>query len=106
MPQDIHIPPLQRDALLAMHHAPTDMLVRRGRVFSPAGPYHATSGTHPVQQFTKRLVLMLDRDGLVHLDDDEFPERVTLNAHGRQVAERLDAERQAREAAKAAKAAA
>ena len=46
-----------------------------------------------VQQFTKRLVLMLDRDGLVTLDDPEFPETCTLNREGRALAERIDAQR-------------
>ncbi len=92
MRADLHVPPLQRDALLAMHRASSGMLVRRGRTFAPAGPSPSTSGKHLVQEFTKRLVLMLDREGYVHLDDDQFPERVTLNAHGKQVAERLAAE--------------
>ena len=89
MQTETHVPPLQTAALLAMLHAPTGMLVRRGRSFAVAGPRDST----PAQEFTKRLVFMLDRDGLVHLDDDEFPERVTLNAHGRKVAERLAAAR-------------
>lgn len=90
MPADtIHIPPLQRDALLAMLRAPTGMLVRRGRMFAASGRQPATSGHHQVQEFTRRLVLMLDREGLVHLDDDQFPAQVTLNAHGKQIAQRL-----------------
>ena len=99
MTQHSDIPVLQQDALLAMLHATTGMLVRRGRTYAPAGPFHATSGEHPVQEFTKRLVLKLDREGYVHLDDDLFPERVTLNAHGKQVAERLDAAANAKVAA-------
>ena len=92
MQHDLHVPPLQRDALLAMLHAPTGMLVRRGRTFAPAGPHATTSGAHTVPEFTKRLVLMLDREGYVHLDDDEFPQHVTLNAHGKQTAERIEAQ--------------
>lgn len=84
---------LEGDALLAMHHATTGMLVRRGRNFTPAGPFRTTSGKRVVEEFTVRLVLRLDREGLVHLDDQRFPERVTLNAHGKQVAELLDARR-------------
>lgn len=91
MQHEIHVPPLQRDALLAMLHAPTGMLVRRGRTFAPAGPHATTSGPHTAQEFTKRLVLMLDREGYVHLDDAEFPEHVSLNAHGKQIAERIEA---------------
>ncbi len=85
------LPPLQRDAVLAMHHSPTGELVRRGPMYAPAGTHAATSGKHAVQVFTKRLVLKLEREGLVHLDDDEFPEHVTLNAYGRQIAERIAA---------------
>ena len=91
MPTEHLLPPLQRDAVLAMHRAPTGMLVRRGRMYAPAGEQAATSGQHAVQEFTKRLVLMLDREGLVHLDDAQFPEQVSLNAYGKRIAERLTA---------------
>jgi hypothetical protein len=93
------VTPLEGDALLAMLHATTGMLVRRCRTFVAADARHTTSGKREVQEFTKRLVLALDRAGLVHLDDPQFPERVSLNAHGRKIAELLDAKRSAKAAA-------
>lgn len=90
---DLHVPPLRRDALLAMLRVPSHTLVRRDGGFSPLGAERTnTSGARTVNSFTKRLVLMLDRDGLVTLDDPEFPETCTLNRDGRALAERIDAQ--------------
>lgn len=92
MHAQVHVPPLRRDALLAMLRVPSHTLVRRNGGFSPLGPERTTtSGACTVLQFTKRLVLMLDRDGLVTLDDPDFPETCTLNPDGKHLAEQLDA---------------
>ena len=87
-----HLTPLERDALLEAARSPTHTLVRCGSVYQAHYAHHAhhnTSGKRQIRVFTGRLVNMLERDGLVHFDPPQFPERVTLNAHGLVLAEQL-----------------
>lgn len=84
-----HLTPLERDALIEGLRSPTHTLVRAGRHYMAQSDRSTTSGTRTRRQFTPRLVNMLERDGLVHFDPPQFPERVTLNAHGLQLAQQL-----------------
>lgn len=84
-----HIPPLERAALLEALHSPTHSLVRTGAAYVARGRRTATSGDQLVKAFTVRTINRLQRDGLVHFDPPQFPERVTLNAHGKRLAEQL-----------------
>jgi hypothetical protein len=84
-----HLAPLECDALLEALHSPTHTLVRNGRHYMAQAGRGNTSGKHQVRMFTGRLVNMLERDGLVHFDPPQFPERVTLNSHGLILAKQL-----------------
>lgn len=96
MTQTTDLTPLQRDALLAMHQAPTHALVRQGRMYGAPGAHRATSGTAQVRLFTKRLVRMLERAALVDFDEPDFPTRVTLSPTGEQLAAQLHTADQAK----------
>lgn len=87
-----NLTPLERDALREAYRSPTRTLVRFGKFYAAQHQRKPTSGQREVQMFTGRLVNMLDRDGLVDLDPPQFPERVTLNAHGLAMAEQLATE--------------
>jgi hypothetical protein len=84
-----HIPPLERAALLEALRSPTHSLVRSGRAYVARSDRPNTSGDRLVKAFTPRTINRLERDGLVHFDPPQFPERVTLNAHGKRLAEQL-----------------
>jgi hypothetical protein len=86
-----HLTPLERDALIEGLRSPTHTLVRAGRHYMAQGDGSSTSGARTVRQFTPRLVNMLERDGLVHFEPSQFPERVILNTHGLRLAEQLRA---------------
>ena len=90
-----HLGPLQRDALREAIASPTRTLVRTCGGFM-APHKQLTSGAKTAPKFTKRLINMLDRDGLVHIDDPTCPTRATLNAHGVALAEQLRAAEQAK----------
>lgn len=87
--QPVQLPPLQRDALREMLRSPTHSLVRQGRHYAAQYPRTGGSGPRQGQEFTYRLVRMLDRAYLVDFDEPDFPQRVTLNAHGLQLAQQL-----------------
>jgi hypothetical protein len=86
-----HLGPLQRDALREAMQSPTHTLVRTRAGYIAHHKRQATSGDVHAKAFTPRLINMLDRDGLVHLDDPDCPSLVTLNAHGIALAEQLQA---------------
>lgn len=87
--QPPHIPPLQRQALLAALATPTHTLRRMRGGYVALGADVTTSGPATAQAFTGRLVKMLWREGYVEFDQPEFPSTVKLNPHGRQTAQRL-----------------
>ncbi len=84
-----HITPLQRQALLAALQSPTHTLRRMRGGYVALGADVTTSGPATAHAFTGRMMNMLYRDNLVDFDQPTFPDRVTLNAHGREIAEQL-----------------
>lgn len=87
-----YILPTERAALLEALQSPTHSLVRTGSAYVARGKRTATSGEQRIKAFTVRTINRLERDGLVHFDPPQFPERVTLNTHGLKLAEQLQAE--------------
>lgn len=84
-----HIPPLQRQALLAALHAPTHTLRRMRGGYVALDADVRTSGTTTAHVFTGRLMNMLWRANLVDFDQPDFPHTVTLTDHGKRTAEQL-----------------
>lgn len=82
-----HIPPLQRQALLAAQSSPTHTLVRTRGGFIPQG-----APTAHAMEFTVRVVRMMYRDFLLSLDDDEFPHAAKLTSKGAAIAQLLQAQ--------------
>lgn len=77
-----NIPPLQRQALLAMVTDPSHALKR-----IPGGNYCPVNGSHPT--FTCRTVNGMERDGLVDLDEPLCTTRVELTPEGLAIATQL-----------------
>ncbi|GAB3305786.1 hypothetical protein [Luteimonas notoginsengisoli] len=84
-----HIPPLQREALLAALQSPTHTLRRMRGGYVALGADVRTSGTATAHTVTRRMALRLEREGLVDFDDPDYPTVITLNAHGVALAEQL-----------------
>lgn len=84
-----HIPPLQRQALLAALAAPTHTLRRMRGGYVALDADVRTSGAATAHVFTCRLMNMLWRNNLVDFDQPDFPTTVTLNARGKAAAEQL-----------------
>jgi hypothetical protein len=91
-----HIPPLQREALLAALQSPTHTLRRMRGGYVALGADVRTSGKATAHLVTPRMAKRLEREGLADFDDPECPDAVTLNDQGVALAEQL------RDAAKAA----
>lgn len=90
----VHIPPLQRQALLAAFAAPTHTLRRMRGGYVALDADVRTSGAATAHVFTNRLMNMLWRNNLVDFDQPDFPTTVTLNARGKAAAEQLRENRQ------------
>lgn len=84
-----HVPPLQREALLAALQSPTHTLRRMRGGYVALGADVRTSGEATAHTVTRRMALRLEREGLVDFDDPFFPDRITLNARGVALAEQL-----------------
>jgi|SRR5690606_27812331 len=84
-----HIPPLQREALLAALQSPNHTLRRMRGGYVALGADVRTSGAATAHTVTRRMALRLEREGLVDFDDPFFPDRVTLNARGLALAQQL-----------------
>lgn len=84
-----HIPPKERDALLAALQSPTHTLRRMRGGYVALGADVRTSGRATAHVVTRRMALRLEREGLVDFDDPEFPTVITLNAHGVALATQL-----------------
>lgn len=82
MPNKHILPPLQRQALLAMLADETGTLTR-----VPGGYYCPASKAHPV--FTVRTINSMERDGLVAFEPPQFPTTITLSNEGRALARKL-----------------
>lgn len=87
-----HIPPLQREALLAALQSPTHTLRRMRGGYVALGADVRTSGQATAHLVTRRMALRLEREGLVEFDDPMFPDTVTLNRKGIALAEQLRAQ--------------
>lgn len=86
-----HLTPLKRDALLQAYGSPTRSLVRAcGGYMAQGGPLHC-SGVKHIRLFTRRLLNMLEYDGLVAFDKPQWPNTATLTPTGIALAEQLHA---------------
>lgn len=86
-----HIPPQQREALLAALQSPTHTLRRMRGGYVALGANVRTSGQATVHQVSRRMALRLEREGLVEFDHPVYPDRITLNADGLALAQQLRA---------------
>lgn len=95
-----HIPPLQRQALLAALRTPNRSLRRSRGGYVALDADIRTSGKATAYAFTGRIMNMMWRAGLVDFDEPNFPSVVTLTKRGAEVAEQLLASERAKATAR------
>ncbi|TQD51213.1 hypothetical protein [Marilutibacter aestuarii] len=83
--------PLQRRALLAALASPSHSFTRQRAGYVAAGAYPKANRSQALQveTFTKRLMLMLEREYLVESDQPGFPTRFALTSKGLQLAQAI-----------------